>query len=226
MLSATQIQTYNEKGYLLVPSLVGSADIDEFNEYLARWRAEGRAAVQGHQKDQKWIGMAAVPSILEIVDELIGGEAVLLQTMYLSGGTQSRLHQDEFFFPCDKPTIIGAWIAMEEVGIEQGPLQVVEGSHTGPLITAADLSGRWWIDEGVRAELSDRTDEIADLDRLRPLTASKGDVIFFNGRLIHGGAKVLKPGSSRLSYVCHYHRIDTTVDPSNNRVDLTPYPLR
>jgi ectoine hydroxylase-related dioxygenase (phytanoyl-CoA dioxygenase family) len=225
MLSNTQLQTYKDKGYLVVPSLIDHAIIDDFNEYLVAWREMSGVGVQGHQKDEKWFRMAAIPPIPEILADLMGGEAVLLQTMYFAGGSQARLHQDEFFFPCDKPSIIGAWLAMEDVEMEQGPLHVIEGSHKGRLITAADLSGRWWL-EGVRDELSDRTEEIADWDRLIPLTAKKGDVIFFSGRTIHGGAKVLKRDSSRLSYVCHYHHIDTTVDPSNNKVDLTPYPLR
>ena len=31
-----------------------------------------------------------------------------------------------------------------------------------------------------------------------------GDVILFDGRLIHGGAEILKPGTRRHALACHY----------------------
>ena len=34
--------------------------------------------------------------------------------------------------------------------------------------------------------------------------ASKGDVVFFHGRLIHRGGPILEPGAFRHSFACHY----------------------
>ena len=34
--------------------------------------------------------------------------------------------------------------------------------------------------------------------------ASKGDVVFFDGRLIHRGGPILEPGAFRHSFACHY----------------------
>ena len=36
------------------------------------------------------------------------------------------------------------------------------------------------------------------------LQANQGDVVLFDGRLIHGGAKVKEPGSPRHALACHY----------------------
>ena len=236
MLTQQQLSFWDKNGYLVVEKVVPEWLMEKMNAYMdslingeiqLKDSPEGRTGtMQGHLYDSFIMKMSSFDPIPDMLADLLGGEAVICQSMYFTKGSQARIHQDEFFFRTNPPSTTGLWMALQDVTAEQGPLVVIPGSHKGPQIHAEDLSGRWWQDPKYRNELSDKTEEIADLSKLISVEMNAGDVLFFHGSTIHGGGPVASPDLERRSYVCHYHRADSVLDPSNNRVELPPVPLR
>ncbi|MFX8852470.1 phytanoyl-CoA dioxygenase family protein, partial [Acinetobacter baumannii] len=73
---------------------------------------------------------------------------------------------------------MAAWLALDRCDEENGCMQVVPGSHTLPLLcpTQADVT----------QSFTDVTVAIPEGVAPVPVVMEAGDVLFFNGSLIHG----------------------------------------
>ena len=112
--------------------------------------------------------------------------------------------------------LIGSWIAVQDVSVDDGPLGAIAGTHRGPVVLAKDVAGQWWTDRKVYDSFYDKVGEFTDHAKIVPLTAKAGDVIFFHGRVIHCGMEPSTPDRPRWSFVSHHYRSDAVMDDSNN----------
>lgn len=119
------------------------------------------------------------PSILSIVQQLMGEEPMLVQDMALlkppHGGGEKPWHQDMAYgnLIYDKP-VVGVWIALDEAGVDNGCMHVIPGSHQ--LGGTPHYAIRDW-------QLCD-THVPVERDVVVPLRP--GGVLFFHGLLYHG----------------------------------------
>lgn len=148
----------------------------------------------------------ALATNVQIMDLLAGiyrRRPVPFLTLAFSHGTEQALHRDSFYSQSDPPgLIVTAWVALEDVDLENGPIAYVPGSHrhvarTTSIDTGPDISA-----EGHFAAVS------AELDELQlvavPAVAKRGDIVLFVGDLIHGGSKRIAPDRTRFSHLTHY----------------------
>ncbi len=131
---------------------------------------------------------------------LLGSEPLAAQTMVYfkpPGAKGQALHQDQRYLrvepqPC---TCMAAWIALDDCDEENGCLEVVPGTHEMPMLcpTPSDL------------EVSFTTEHVAvpPGKAVTPVLMKAGDVLFFNGSLIHG-SQPNRSNRFRRSFISHY----------------------
>ena len=75
--------------------------------------------------------------IFEYVERILGQPAVATQSLYFEYGSQQPLHRDPVFVQTKPPSaLVAAWIALEDIHPESGPLVYVPGSHRLPVLPA------------------------------------------------------------------------------------------
>ncbi|MEM7428325.1 MAG: phytanoyl-CoA dioxygenase family protein [Pseudomonadota bacterium] len=115
------------------------------------------------------------------------------------GATAVKWHQDFPFTPHSNDDVITALLMVDEVTDENGPLEVVAGSHKG------EIHGLWH--EGVFTGAV--VDEVAQESQATALrcTGPAGAVCLMHTRLLHGSAPNLSQ-NSRTLFICVYSAED------------------
>src|SRR5262249_55891335 len=93
-------------------------------------------------------------------------------------------------------TCLAAWLALDRCDEETGCMQVVPGSHTLPTlcIVPADTT----------QSFSDITVPLPDGMNPEPVIMEPGDVLFFDGQLIHGSFPNTTTDRFRRTLIGHY----------------------
>ncbi len=105
-------------------------------------------------------------------------------------------HQDEIYIPTRDRSLCGAWIALDPATVANGCLWVLPGAHRSGYLYPQRPHNSPEFDF---AEESTGFDESAE----RPVELSPGDVVFFNGYLLHRSRKN-RSHIHRRALVCHY----------------------
>lgn len=147
--------------------------------------------------------LACHPTVLAAVAERFGRRPVPFQTLDFDRGTEQRLHSDSVHFDSvPAGWMCGAWVALEDVGADQGPLATVPGSQEASRRVLADFLGR---PDGF--SMGDYEDALAaELEGMPRVefTGRVGDAIVWDADVVHGGAPVLQGAGTRWSQVTHY----------------------
>lgn len=137
---------------------------------------------------------------------ILGEQPVAFQSLYFEYGTQQSLHRDPVYV-VTRPAghLLAAWIALEDIGEDCGPLAYIPGSHKIPYYQFGP--GRISLSPGEDYEPAYQ----ATLDECRRrglqekvFTCRKGDVFLWHGSLVHGGSPVRDPKATRRSFVIHF----------------------
>jgi phytanoyl-CoA hydroxylase len=130
---------------------------------------------------------------------LLGRQPFAVQTMcyFKPPGSRGQApHQDNFYLRASPGTCIAAWLALDRADEANGCLLVVPGSHRWPILctTAADTA----------QSFTDITVPLPPGTRPRPVPMEPGDVLFFNGSLVHGSNPNRTARRFRRSLIGHY----------------------
>ena len=218
-LTPAQKTFYQENGYLVLESVFSQEECQRFVTHMEDLHT-GRKQLEGFFQQDKYgartfnqhlydpfvLNLLIHPRLHKPLADCFGGEPEGIQTMHFYEGSEHPLHQDQYYLP----DCMSAWMAMVRVDENNGPLTVQPGSNRGKLITKSDVS---------MTLLPEETYELQQHNRYFPavkqvfrenrtdavqVMVNAGDVILFNGKLIHGGAQILKPGTRRHALACHY----------------------
>lgn len=169
-------------------------------------------------------------AIFDYVERLLGRPAVATQSLYFEFGSQQGLHRDPVFVQT-KPAshLVAAWIALEDIGPQCGPLMYVPGSHRLPYYQFEP--GQFLYDHArygpqeaqAMAEFDRRQAEEHGLPT-ETFTCRRGDVLIWHHSLLHGGTPVADPASTRHSFVVHYSTRDHYKIRRQKIVELIPGP--
>lgn len=126
-------------------------------------------------------------------------EPLAAQSMFYfkpPGARGQELHQDNFYLRVKPGTCVAAWMAIDDADEENGTLMVV------PQTSHAEIA----CPETADAARSFTTDYVRPPAGLEPapLRLSAGDVLFFNGSVIHGSYPNLSKERFRRALICHY----------------------
>ena len=125
--------------------------------------------------------------------------------------TQVKFHQDFPFQPMSNDDIITCLLFLDDVTLENGPLEVVPGSHRGPLYS------HWHGGRFTGAVAEDLTAQVAP--KAAPCTGKAGSVCLMHSSLLHGSAPNLSDGPRTL-YITTYYAEDA-VELSPNALPST-----
>ena len=166
MLSDSQVQFYRDNGYLLVEDVLRSDEVQRLrtalDELIERSRfvtasdnvfelstGHSRTAPQLRRitspelEHEAYADLARHPAILDAVEALLGPDirfhhGKLNIKMPSSGDAAIEWHQDWAFYPATNDDILAVGIYLEDCGPDNGPIQVVPGSHKGPILEHND----------------------------------------------------------------------------------------
>lgn len=139
---------------------------------------------------------------------IFGQTAVPHYSINFIYGSRQELHQDTavfHVFPANH--LIGAWIACEDVSADSGPLVYYPGSQKIGLFDKFDnypQTNLRTCPERITHQYNEQLMRSAQQYERKQFLARKGDVLLWNGLLIHGGDQVINPELTRKSFVCHY----------------------
>lgn len=166
-----------------------------------------------HNQSMTGKRLALHPTLVSFVGHVLREPVVAMHTLTFMRPTEQRLHQDSaFVVPAEIPShMMAAWVALEDVHPEAGPLGYYPGSHTIRKFDWGDANA--WEGGLFLSEQSTKTPEdfAAYLEqeceraglKLETFLARKGDVLFWHGSLVHGGTAAISE-RTRKSFVTHY----------------------
>lgn len=121
---------------------------------------------------------------LDAVAQLIGPNVAFnnskINAKYPGSATQVKYHQDFMFEPHTNEDLITVLFLLDDVTLENGPLNVVPGSHRGPLFDH-------WHDGVYTGTVSPEV-EAAHVDDAVPVFGPAGSACLMHTRLLHGSS--------------------------------------
>jgi hypothetical protein len=230
-LTSEQLSQWDTDGYLIVPGLFDLQQIEQLKdtmqiiadkgEPVPGWQplvnvAEYDTEVVPTEKlgsvlkrypryihPHRYIDLARQmmldPRVHDVLVQLTSEQPVACQSMYYykpCGAKGQALHQDNIYLQVEPNTCYAAWTAVDPVTPENGGLYVVPGSHKldTQCPTVADESQSF-------------TSHLVDVPKgmkAIPTVMQPGDVLFFNGQIIHGSGMNRSTTMWRRSFICHY----------------------
>lgn len=174
----------NAKGWVMNPALdPHSMPQSEFRPF--------REAVVGRVFD--------TPPLAAALANLLGGDPVIVQSMYFEGNSATQEHQDSYYLDSNRiGELVAAWIALEDIAPKAGRFFVSPGSH---LTDRCNVAGRS-TEERHQAFIDTIKHDLHSLPIRAPLL-KKGDVLFWHPLTIHGSLDSTDPEFSRSSLTCH-----------------------
>jgi phytanoyl-CoA hydroxylase len=151
--------------------------------------------------------------IIRFLDELFGSAPALIQSLTFWKSSEQSLHQDFSYVHHHSRLghLAAAWIPLEDIRAQAGPLVYYKGSH---LLESHQFYD--WHQGGILASRNIDPQRAAGygqyldtLIRQQGWTPSiylpkRGDLLIWHGALIHGGTPMGDASLTRRSYVCHY----------------------
>jgi phytanoyl-CoA hydroxylase len=155
--------------------------------------------MQMHRSDPVSLEWLLDPRIRDCLLAVLDRLPFAVQTMcYFKppGARGQAPHQDNFYLQVRPGTCVAAWLALDRADEANGCLLVVPGSHRWPILctTAADTA----------QSFTDITVPLPPGTQPLPVPMEPGDVLFFNGSLVHGSNPNRTARRFRRSLVGHY----------------------
>lgn len=150
------------------------------------------------------------PSLHRYASLILGETAIATQSLYFEYGSQQALHRDSTVVPTPAfGRLVAAWIALEDIRDDSGPLAYVPRSQRFPFF---ELRPGEYLYDPSRHTPADVQAAVAFYDeQLRKsklpthtFLAKRGDVLVWHSALMHGGAMPADPARTRKSLVVHY----------------------
>ena len=228
VLTQEQRQFFIDQGYLAFPGLITDEHLATLREALAKVIDRSREMTastnmfdleKGHSAetprlrratylddmDTVFWELCSQSIVPDIAADLLGPNIRFREIManfkWAGGGAEVKWHQDIVFYPHTHVGTCQFLVSLEEVGPEQGPLQVVPGSHKGPLLEHYDANGNW------TGAISDEDLAAIPLDEAVELTGPAGTVTVHHSCTIHGSAQNMS-SKGRPAFVITYSAAD------------------
>lgn len=155
--------------------------------------------MQMHRWDDVSLQWLIDPRINHWLTGLLDAEPFAVQTMLYfkpAGARGQALHQDQYYLRVQPGTCMAAWLALDDCDEENGCLQVVPETHMLPLLCTVEADSE--------QSFTDVTVPLGAGMEPVPVVMRAGDVLFFNGQLIHGSFPNTSQDRFRRSLIGHY----------------------
>ncbi len=219
MLQTGHVELYKRDGYVVVPQVFSPEEAATYRDHYMALRAAGAypgdfdgvnitsadplkrfpRMIHMHRWDEISLRWMLDPRLNKCLTGLLGREPFAVQTMLYfkpPGARGQALHQDQSYLRVQPGTCMAAWLALDPCDEENGCMRVVPGSHELPLLCTekADTS----------LSFTDVTVPVPKDLPVAPVIMEAGDVLFFNGSVIHGSYPNTSQDRFRRALIGHY----------------------
>ncbi len=213
-----ELLNWSDDGFAILRTFFSERQIDEVNSEVealvadnkADWRY-GKKIMFAHKQLKSIKDLAENGPLKQVCQMLLGQDINLFQSINFLEGSEQKTHSDSIHMSTyPQGNLIAAWVALEDISLDQGPLHYYQGSHKLPYIMNEDY------DHGGSGMLLGKTpydfyekkiEELVSSKALKKevFEAKKGDVFIWHANLLHGGEPHLNKELSRKSMVFHYY---------------------
>ncbi len=206
-----------ENGYVILRGLFSKEEVAAINAEMDRlirdkvvdFNFTGRKVMFAFHHSEVLRKAVHDRRILDVMDFLLGKKVKVFQSINFLTGSEQAAHSDSIHMTTHPlGYMIAAWIALEEITTDNGPLVYHPGSHKLPYLLNGSFDhggNQFVIGEDAYAHYEEAVDNaIADGDfERKELIVQPGDVLLWHANLLHGGKKMTTPNASRKSMVIH-----------------------
>jgi ectoine hydroxylase-related dioxygenase (phytanoyl-CoA dioxygenase family) len=253
------VETYLAEGYVVIPGLLDANEVARLRQVTDAVSARAHGLVEEtaefdfephhrpdapqiqrikkpHRVDPYYFELARHPAILGLLERVIGADIRLnhskMNMKASKEGSPLAWHQDWAFAPHTNMSTCVASVMVDPCSVENGALQVVAGSHRGPLLDHHGADGYF---EGAILPTPEH------LARAQALLGPAGTVAFHHPLTIHGSGPN-RSGDPRRILFLEYAATDAyplfyNVDwdeyngrivkgPATSAVRIEPHPIR
>ena len=219
MNQQTRIDQFNTEGYLIVPALFSQEEVETIKAHFMELNRQGHGfegdnphllpdndplkafprMVHPHRFDELSLNWLLDDRLRDWTTALLGTEPYAAQTMFYFKPPSARgqaLHQDQRPLAVQPGTCLAAWMAVDDCDEENGCLQLVPRTH--------DLPELCVIDADTSQSFTSTQVPIPPGASPVPVIMKAGDVLFFNGQVIHGSYPNTSKDRFRRSLIAHY----------------------
>lgn len=219
MLSQEQVKRYHRDGYVVARGLFSRQEAEFYIHHYMRLREAGSypgdfqgvdpqsndplkrypRMIHMHRWDEVSLKWMIDPRLNACMTALLGKEPYAVQTMLYfkpPGARGQALHQDNFYLRVQPGTCIAAWMALDPCDEQNGCLMVVPGTQDLPILCT--------VPADTTQSFTDITVPVPKDLPIVPVVMEPGDVLFFNGSLIHGSNPNRTTDRFRRALIGHY----------------------
>jgi ectoine hydroxylase-related dioxygenase (phytanoyl-CoA dioxygenase family) len=225
VLTPEQKEQYETEGYLIVKGLFSEEAVNEIKEIFEEMSyrtipgyfhpdLSGQnpdplkrypRVMHPHRFDEKAKSYMLHPPVMEVLRDLFEEEPLAAQSMYYykpPGSRGQALHQDNFYLKVQPGNCIAAWTAIDATDEENGCILVVPKTNHFEIVCPDKADEKESFTVHYVKPPKDRG--------IIPAVMDPGDVLFFNGNLIHGSYRNKSKDRFRRSFICHYANASAT----------------
>ncbi|WP_211588526.1 phytanoyl-CoA dioxygenase family protein [Allorhizocola rhizosphaerae] len=211
--------SYNELGYAVARRVFPEDEVARLREHYMTLRRRGSyekdlvgvdassrdplkrypRMAQMHRWDDTSLRWLIDARIRALLNDLLGGDPYAVQTMLYfkpAGARGQALHQDNFYLKAQPGNCVAAWMALDRADEDNGCMLVVPGSHTWPILCT--------VKADTTVSFTDVTVPVPTAYEVVPVVMEPGDVLFFNGSLVHGSLPNQTADRFRRALIGHY----------------------
>ncbi len=187
---------------------------DPFSKYYMRHRTDQGALYDLFQRHPEFQDMAKNEKILNSIAKIVGDDIFLYENslVYKPKGKNNEVpwHQDFINRP-QEPLKYIAWIALDDVKVDNGAMKVIPGSHKHGFLP-------WFSIPGETHHTRLQLDGIP-LDDFIFAELKAGDVLIFNQLLLHSSDRIVSE-MPRRAYRISYQGFDQIFTPRSTPIVL------
>ncbi len=220
---------FERDGFVTVPGLFSLEEVIEIREAFMAQNADGPVPglsdvgskehgtyssgdplafyprmMHPHKHPDKLVGPLSMRYMLDrrlpgLLRVLMGEEPVAAQSMFYfkpPGARGQDLHQDNYYLRVAPKTCVAAWVAIDDVDQQNGGMVLVPGSHKLPILCPSPADKTLFF--------TDHHLDVPEGMEAIPADMKAGDVLFFNGSVIHGSYPNQSQDRFRRAFICHY----------------------
>lgn len=221
MATAQFIEEYRRDGFAISRQLFSQTEVDSFSKHFTEmverggdgW-AEGGVdpespdplkryprLLQPHRGDKVALDFMLDQRLDDHLTAIAGASPYAVQTMVYfkpPGARGQNLHQDNNSLRVHPGTCLAAWLALDDCDEDNGCMMLVPGSQDLPIICQVEVEG---LDSICWNSFET---PLPPGSKLVPALMKRGDVLFFNGSIIHGSYQNNSETRFRRSLISHY----------------------
>lgn len=214
---------WRDKGYVVLPGLIPQTDIDEY-ECLRNNLGLGKAMFDNftpYVEHDVIRRISLKPALNRAITEIMGQDMGLHFILTAYHSTERAWHQDDYLNPdyvCSNYCAV--WISLGHIDPDAGPFEFIEGSHKWPCVRrhlvhqfmperhsqiSGDAEGNHWA---AYAEVFTNEAYAREIEEhglpISQFIARPGDVLIWNGKLVHRGAPPNRMELERPAMISHF----------------------